>query len=363
MKRTSIVVGALIVLALARTPMSAQQAASAIPNLTGKALTVKGPVDPSTLGQTLMHEHIFIEFKRPPSAIPQAGGSGALQAGPQPPGWNLLNDFDESLAEVMEFKKAGGQTIVDVTNIGLSRDPRALLRISDASGLTIVMGAGWYQKGLHAADMTDRTVEELTEVVVRDVTVGAQGTNIRSGIIGEVGVQGNPLTDNEIKSVRASARAARITGAPMTLHSFGSPDEMLRVLDVIASEGVALSRVVMGHMGSRDMAYLKRVLERGVYIEYDYLGQAPGPNGSAERDERLVQNITDVIKAGFVRQLMVAHDICTKPQLKKNGGGGYAYIANVVLPGLKRKGVSDEDIRTIMVENPRRVLTFVAPQP
>jgi phosphotriesterase-related protein len=116
-------------------------------------------------------------------------------------------------------------------------------------------------------------------------------------------------------------------------------------------------------MGSRDPIYLKRVLERGVYVEYDYLGQAAGPNGSAERDERLVQNIAGMIKAGYARQLLVSHDICTKPQLKKNGGGGYTYVANVVLPGLKRTGVSDEDILTIMVENPRRVLTFMAPQP
>ena len=120
--------------------VSAQRAA--VPNLAGKVLTVAGPIEPSALGPTLMHEHIFIDFKRPPSAIPMAAGAGAAQRGPMPPGWNLLADFNEQLAEVAEFKKAGGGAIVDVTNIGLSRDPRALLRISQASGLHVVMGAG-----------------------------------------------------------------------------------------------------------------------------------------------------------------------------------------------------------------------------
>jgi phosphotriesterase-related protein len=230
-----------------------------------------------------MHEHIFIDFKAPPAMVPPVTGISVLR----PPGASTdsglragLTDYDESLAEVMEFKKVGGATIVDVTNFGLTRDPDALVRIARASGLNVVMGAGWYQKALHPPDMSDRTVDELTEIVVRDVVTGAQDTRVRSGIVGEVGVQGHPLVANEIKSVRASARAARLTCAPMTIHSFGSDEETLTVLDIIASEGVAMSRVVMGHMGSRDMAYVKRLYDRGVYVEFDYLGQAPLPPGT-----------------------------------------------------------------------------------
>jgi phosphotriesterase-related protein len=353
---------AAVVVAGVRGPVRAQSARS-IPNIAGKVLTVDGVIDPAALGPTLMHEHIFIDFKAPPPMVPPVTGISVLK----PPSANTgtgigagLTDYDESLAEVMEFKKAGGGTIVDVTNFGLTRDPDALLRIAKASGLHVVMGAGWYQKALHPPDMGMRTVDDLTDIVVRDVTVGAQGTAVRSGIIGEVGVQGRPLVDNELKSVRASARAARLTGAPITIHSFGSNEEMLRVLDIIASEGVDMSRVVMGHMGSRDMAYLKQLYERGVYFEFDYVGQAPL---SADRTQQLVDRIAATIDAGYGDRLLVAHDICTKPQLKKNGGGGYAYISSSVLPGLKAKGISEEKIRAILVDNPRRVLTFVAPQP
>jgi phosphotriesterase-related protein len=358
---TVLALGALIALGAAG-PTPAQRAdAPTIPNLAGKVLTVTGPIEPSALGQTLMHEHIFIEFKRPETTIPKAGSPGYIKFGPGvPASKGSLDDFEESKAEVLEFKRVGGRTIVDVSSLGLGRDPEALVKISQATGLTVVMGAGWYQKGLHATDMDDRTVKELTDVIVRDVTVGAQGTNIRSGIIGEVGVQGKPLIDNELKSVRASARAARITGAPMTLHSFASHDEMLRVLDIIASEGVDLPRVVMGHSGSGDMAYMKRLFERGVFVEWDYMGQAPLP---VERDEQRAKEIADAIKAGYTGQILMAHDVCTKAQLKKNGGGGYAYIAERIVPALKAKGISDADIQKIMVDNPRRALTFVAPQP
>ena len=339
------------------------QSGRTIPNIAGKVQTVQGVIDPAALGPTLMHEHIFIDFKAPPPMVPPVTGVSVLK----PPSANTgtgigagLTDYDVSLAEVMEFKKIGGGTIVDVTNFGLTRDPEALLRISKASGLNVVMGAGWYQKALHPPDMAMRTVEELTDIVVRDVTVGAQGTSIRSGIIGEVGVQGKPLVENELKSVRASARAARLTGAPITIHSFGSNEEMLQVLDIIASEGVEMSRVVMGHMGSRDLAYIKQLHDRGVYYEFDYVGQAPL---SADKTQQLVNHIADAIEAGYGDRLLVAHDICTKPQLKQNGGGGYAYISTAVVPGLKAKGIGDDVIRRILVENPRRVLTFVAPQP
>lgn len=340
-------------------------AAPAIPDLSGRILTVAGPIDPPQAGQTLMHEHIFIDFKAPPPMSPPPAGISVLSAAPPPAppggrGGGGLTDYAESLEEIVAFKKIGGGTIVDTTNFGLTRDPEALLRVSKASGLHVVMGAGWYQKALHPPDMSERTVEELTAIVVRDVTVGAQGTNIRSGIIGEVGVNGRPLVENEIKSIRASARAARLTGAPMTIHSFGSPEDMLRTLDIIESEGVTLSRVVMGHTGGRDMAYMKQLFDRGVYVEYDYMGQAPL---TAARDDQIVASIASVIEAGYADRILVAHDVCTKPQLKKNGGGGYTYISTVIVPGLKAKGVSDENIHKILVDNPRRVLTFVKPQP
>jgi phosphotriesterase-related protein len=198
---------------------------------------------------------------------------------------------------------------------------------------------------------------------VHDITVGAQGTHIRSGIIGEIGVEGRPLTDNEIKSTRASARASVLTGAPMSFHmGGGTPEEKQRIMDIVGEEGVDLNHVVMGHNSSGDVAQMKRITARGAYIEFDFMGfgaQAVTP----EATDKLAQNIANLVNGGLTDRILVGHDVCTQPQLKKNGGGGFGYISNSVVPALKAKGVSDEAIHKILVDNPRRVLTFVAPRP
>lgn len=354
--------GAGVVLLLGSSvPLAAQRGPAGIPNLAGKVLTVNGPVDPSTLGETLMHEHIFINFKKPPAMIPAPTGITVVRASADiPKGMGAgLTSFDQSLDAIMDFKRSGGGTIVDVSNFGLTRDPLALQLVSRASGLNVVMGAGFYMRSLHPPDMDSLTVAQLTDIIVRDITVGAQGTGVRAGIIGEVGVVGKTLTENELKSIRASARASRITGAPMSIHNFEPLDEMMQVLDIIASEGVDLHRVVMSHTGGRDTATMNALFRRGVYVEWDFMGQGPL---KPEAATRVIESVYAMIQAGHASQIVLSHDVCIPSQLKVNGGGGYTYIDSVIVPGLKAKGVGDDVIRTILVENPRRVLPFVAPQ-
>lgn len=340
-------------------PVSAQRSPK-IPNLAGKVQTVWGPIEPSKLGPTLMHEHIFINFKPPTAMLLAPTYVSVLEPQPADPKKRRgLTDFDQSLKAILDFKNIGGGTIVDVSQYGLTRDPLALKLISRVSGLNVVMGSGFYMKSLHPPDMDKLTVEQLTDIIVRDIAVGALGTDIRAGIIGEVGVVGKPLTDNELKSIRASARAARITGAPMSIHNFEPLDEMMKVLDIIESEGVDLHRVVMSHTGGRDVKTMETIFGRGAYVEWDFMGQAPLPKKS---DEQRIESIYAMIQAGHASQMILSHDVCIAPQLKENGGGGYTYIHEIILPGLKAKGVSDDVIKTIMEDNPRRVLTFVAPQ-
>lgn len=351
----------------------------AVPNMAGKILTVTGPIDPSQLGSTLMHEHIFIDFQNPVTraAISRATDLRVhlsmvrleslhdIRYRGVPNRDNLyLDDMRESIAEVMEFKQRGGGAIVDVSSIGLGRDPNALAQVSRATGLHVVMGAGWYQKQFHPADMDRRTVEQLTDVIVRDVTIGAEGTGVRSGIIGEVGVDGDPLTENELKSVRAAARASRITGAAVTFHRGGVGEEKFRVLDAMAAEGADLRRVVMGHSNNIaiDLPFMKRLLDRGVFIQFDTLGRPRTALGGVD-DFKVARGIAELVKAGYADRITLSHDVCNKIHQKAYGGFGFSYISDHFLPALRDLGVSDADIQKMMVDNPRRVLTFVAPQP
>ena len=188
-----------------------------VPNMAGKVITVRGPIDPDQLGPTIMHEHLFIVFYRgvePDHYTPATDWclwdqeltmdklDMARDRKPIRDNW-ILVDESAAIDEAMEFRHHGGGAIVDVTSIGIRRDPLALSRVSQATGLNVVMGAGWYQKLYHPTDMDRRTVEDMTDEIVRDVTVGVGDTGIRSGIIGEVGIEGNPINENEIKSIRA----------------------------------------------------------------------------------------------------------------------------------------------------------------
>ena len=361
------------------TARSNQAGAGEVPDLTGQILTVEGPMDPAELGQTIMHEHIFITFQNPVSRanISRATDMGLHLA---PVAFNVLSDvrfrripnrdnlyltdLDEAIDEVMEFKRHGGQTIVDVSSIGLGRDPNALRQVAEATGLSVVMGAGWYQKQFHPTDMDRRTVEELTDVIVRDITVGVGGTSIRSGIIGEVGINGNPLTENEMKSIRAAARASRVTGAAITFHVGGRGEEKFTVLDAVSEEGAALDRVIMGHSNSiaNDVPFMKRLLERGVFIQFDTLGRPNSRLGGVD-DGKVARGIVELVEAGYADRILLSQDVCNKIHMKRYGGTGFSYILEHFLPALRNLGVQEADIHKMMVENPRRALTFATPRP
>ena len=376
---TFLVIG--VMLAAGLSAGAAEQASGAIPDMSGKILTVSGPIDPSELGPTLMHEHIFIYFTgvapkdgylyrtgyhRPHELITAATdldsyseplsfkNLGGLRRGllVSRDNWTLT-DLDLAIEEVLHFKRWGGKSMVDVTSIGLGRDPEALRQVANSTGVNIVMGAGYYIKSLHPLDMDERTVEELAQGMIRDVTLGAEGTSIRSGIIGEIGVGGNPLSANEMKSIRASARAGRATGVPILFHAGGRGEEKFTVLDAVASEGLDLNRVIMGHAPASDLPLARRLLERGVYLQFETIPPYLAHLG----------NIIQLIHEGWAHRLLFAHDVCQKVALKAYGGWGYSFVMEFVLPELKRQGVTDDQIEKIMMENPRRVLTFAPPAP
>lgn len=383
MRRTQWVLGAAAVACLC---WSAVPAGQGVTSMTGKVMTVNGPIAPDQLGRTITHEHIFIDFTPPDDtdarwqlagrAKPVGATAVGLYNAPltmdilgavtlgavNRENW-LLTDEGIAIQELQEFRRRGGDAVVDVTSIGLKRDPLALQRVANATGLHIVMGASWYRKGWHNNQELDtRSIESLAEEIVRDVTVGVGTTGVRSGIIGEVGTEGNPLVPNEIKIIRASGRASRTTGAAVTLHTSALLKEQPKILNLLAEEGADLRRVIVGHSNpiSNDFAFMKQLLDRGVYIQFDTLGRTPTVR-SRITDTDVANGIVQLIKAGFADRILLSQDVCTRIQWKAYGGTGFSFIQEQFIPYLKRLGVTDAQINTITVENPKRVLTFVAP--
>jgi phosphotriesterase-related protein len=306
--------------------------------------TVLGPVEPAELGWVLPHEHTAISLWHIPARWDY---------------WELRRDEPVILEELAAFRAAGGRTLVDLTLPGVGRDPEWLVRISRASELNVVMGAGWYRGAYYPAEagIDRRTVDSLADEIAGDIEIGVGGTGIRAGVIGEIGTDKPWLSAQEERVFRAVARAARRTGAAITTHAVQSWVGIDQ-LDVLESEGADLTRVVVGHADSNpDPAYHLAIAERGATVEFDFIGMSFTP---LERfgEGRLVENLCDLLAAGHVERVMLSQDVCHDSQLKRYGGNGYAYLAESFLPKLRAAGVSDTEIETMTVANPRRLLTI-----
>ena len=360
-----------------------------VANLAGKVLTVNGPIDPDELGVTITHEHLLIDFTLPLDRpelwqrtyrlLPNTPEQLIFYEAPVTMRilgdiryrWdrnrdNLIIDSEPlTIAEILEFKKHGGQSVVDATSIGLGRLPESLKRIADAADIRIIMGSSWYRFPWHPEDIANRSLDSLTAEIVRDISIGVGDTGIRAGIIGEVGVEENrefPLLPDEIKVLRASARASILTGAPLMLHTWLDPRDPPRVLDIVEDEGADLQRVVVAHADilTAHLPFMLRLLERGVYLEFDMIGLF-GSVVSPLNDKRLAAAVKELVDRGYNDRILFSHDICTKGQLKHYGGNGYSNILEHFVPYLHSIGVTKAQTDRILIENPKRMLTFAPP--
>lgn len=346
-------------------------------NLTGLVQTVLGLVSPQDLGPTTTHEHLFIDFScmfNPPTEVSDlARGKAPLTMDLL--GWvsynwfgnldNLMLDEEETtIKEANLYKRAGGGTVVDATTFGIGRDPLALTRVSRATGLHIIMGAGYYVGIVHPPEMDDLTESNIAQRIIDEILIGVGNTGVKAGIIGEIGCSW-PLTPNEKKVLRASATAQRKTGAPILIHPGRNPKAPKEILEILSGAGAETERVIMGHLDRTvtDYNLLTRIAETGCYLEYDLFGLESSHyplDHDIDRpsDAQRMDFIKRLVDDGFGDRVVVAHDICTKHRLVKYGGHGWAHILEHIRPGLIRKGLSEKEVNNILIENPSRILTF-----
>jgi len=304
--------------------------------------TVTGPIAPDALGVTLTHEHVYIQM------------------------WHLRgrNDYagqfedDELLcSELGAFQQLGGRTIVDCTVDGIGRQPEKLRRLSEQTGLYFVMGCGWYREPYYPPedDIDRRPVNELADRLIAEIRDGVAKTGIRPGIIGEVGTDKWWVSSQEERVHRAAARAQKATGLAITTHSIGKPVGLLE-LDIFEEEGVDPSRVVIGHCDlphSLFLDYHLEILRRGAYVQFDTFGAKP-----PEIEEHAMKIFLDLLSRGYEKRLLLSQDVCKVQHLCAFGGNGFSHVLKSVVPRLHRAGVSKEMVHSMLVENPRRVLTI-----
>lgn len=344
------------------------------PELTGKIQTVLGLISPDELGVTLPHEHLIDDgscyFVEPECASDRAMAHKPVSVDllwwlryhfTQNTDEVVLRDEKIAIEEAMRFKLAGGNTIVEVTSVELGRDPAALARISRATGLHIIMGSGHYLAVSHSAQMDTISEDEIVDEIIRDIMEGVGSTGIRAGLIGEIGCSW-PLFPNERKSLRAAGRAQKFTGAALHVHPGRNQLAITEIVDILQNVDADLSRTIFDHVERtyRDLKQTIQLAETGCCIEYDLFGREGyyPINLDLPNDSQRINELMQLIDEGYLSQLLISHDIWTKTQCCTYGGWGYAHILNNVVPVMLAKGMTQEQIRTIMVDNPRRMFTF-----
>jgi phosphotriesterase-related protein len=301
---------------------------------TASVMTVRGPVPAADLGVVLPHEHTFIDLVR------EYRGDG------------LLSDEALAVEEIARFRDAGGSTLVDCTSEGLGRRPEALRRVSEATGVSIVMGAGHYRRPYLDEALIDRlSVDAIADGIVRDLEEGVGDSGVRAGIIGEIGCD-RAISAVEERVFRAAARAHRRTGVTITTHAARWPIGEAQ-LDLLAEEDVEPGRVIIGHCDMvPDPAYHLRLAHRGAWVQFDTV------QGVHEVDtRRRLEWIRALVDAGLEARLLLSHDVCLTSDLAAYGGSGYAYLLTGFRERMLEAGFPETLLTRLMVDNPRRALT------
>ncbi|XP_075067325.1 N-acetyltaurine hydrolase [Mixophyes fleayi] len=345
--------------------------------LSGSVQTVLGLVHPDRLGYTLTHEHLTMTFNC--CYCPPPAHQAALSDGPivmknlfwlkQNPYGNkenlLLNQEVEAVKEeLISFKAVGGGCIVENTTTGISRDVKTLKRLAEETGVHIVSGAGFYVDATHSPETRSKSVEQLTEVLVNEVLQGADGTDIKCGIIGEIGCSW-PLTDSEKKILQATAEAQTQLGCPVNIHPGRNSEAPFQIVHVLQEAGADISKTVMSHLDRTifDEGKLLKFAELGSYLEYDLFGTELlnypfNTSVDMPSDNDRIKVLRSLINDGYEDRIVISHDIHTKNRLVKYGGHGYSHILNNIVPKMLLRGISQENIDKILLENPKRWLTF-----
>jgi phosphotriesterase-related protein len=343
----------------------------------GTVMTVLGPIPVEAMGVTLMHEHILLDtsswWKRPCCASEIAIAEqpvsmeiiGELRMNPFLNRDNcFLLDVDLALSELNRFADLGGHTVVDPTCFGIGRDPLALARISRRTRLNVVMGSGYYLEASHPDDVKTMDVDDIARVIVHDVGGGDEQPEIMAGLIGEIGVS-KDFTEAERKSLRGAARAARLTGVPLSIHLPGWERRGHEVLDVVEAEGADLRHTILCHMNPShdDLAYQASLADRGAFLEYDMIGMDyyyADQRAQSPSDEENARAIVRLVDKGYGDRLLLSQDVFLKMMLTRFGGFGYGYILRHFVPRLKRHGMDQGTIDLLMKSNPRRVFSDAA---
>jgi phosphotriesterase-related protein len=305
--------------------------------------TVRGFIDTSHLGATLMHEHIFVLNPEILLTYPEVWGDENRRV-------------TEAAARLEELLAHGVSTIVDLTVIGQGRFIPRIQRVAERTSINIIVATGVYTFNDVPFYFRGRP-DAMTEMFIRDITAGIGQTNVRAGILKcATGAEG--VTRGVERVLRAVAQAHRATGVPISTHTHVATRRGLDQQRIFREEGVDLSRVIIGHSGdSTDLDYLEELIAAGSYLGMDRFGI----DTIAPLEQR-VDTVVRLCERGHASRLVLSHDYSSfidwfpeEGLARRLPNWHYLHIRRDVIPALKRRGISDAQIETMLVDNPKAI--------
>jgi phosphotriesterase-related protein len=313
--------------------------------------TVRGPIDVAKLGVTLMHEHVFVLSTEVMQNFPGPWGDEEKRVA-------------DAITRLNELKSRGVDSIVDLTVIGLGRYIPRIQRIAAQTELNIVVATGVYTYNdvpfyfHYQGPGTVLGGEELmVDMFVKDIREGIADTGVKAAILKcATDIQG--VTPGVERVLRAVAQAHRQTGVPISTHTHSPTERGLEQQKIFLEEGVDLSRVVIGHSGdTTDIDYLEKLIDNGSYIGMDRFGI----DVLLPFEDR-VNTVAKMCERGHAKKMVLSQDAsCFMDALPEAAvpvmlpNWNYLHIHNDVIPALKQRGVTDEQIKTMLVDNPRSI--------
>lgn len=332
--------------------------------------TVRGPLDPTLLGITTTHEHLWMD-STPLLAVHGYATTTAEAWDVATAGearWNpgahtdnyRLTDVDVAVEELAPFVAAGGRTLVELTPPGLGQDARRVLEIAERSGVHVVIGTGQYLERVHEPWVAAASTDEITGRLLRTVADGIGDTGIRPGIFGEIGTS-DPVQPAEIRFLQGLAVAAVSSGLSISVHLHPWGHEGRAVLDVLAAAGADPTRVILGHCNTAidRPDDLRALADRGATLGFDLFGfdhSLLGPGRWPPSDRDVATVLASLARDGFADRIVLGQDVGVRSRLVRWGSWGYAHLLVHVVPLLRELGVDDADIGTMLVHNPARLL-------
>jgi phosphotriesterase-related protein len=316
-----------------------------------KIATVRGPIDSASLGTTLMHEHIFVLSTEILQNYPEDWGEEEKRA-------------EDAIVRLNELKSRGVDSLVDLTVIGLGRYIPRIQRVAERVKLNIIVATGVYTYNdipLYFHFRGPGTVlggpELMADMFVQDIERGIADTGVKAGML-KCATDEPGVTRGVERVLRAVAQAHRRTGVPISTHTHAHTRRGLEQQKIFREEGVDLSRVVIGHSGdTTDIGYLEELISNGSTIGMDRFGL-----DTLLPFEKRVETVAQMCQRGHAGKMVLSHDAACfndwLPEAVISAGlphWNYLHIHNDVLPALKKAGVTDDQIKTMMVDNPRKI--------